>query len=147
MTDNPFGVAEEELLDRATTDYVTTEDLDGRLVLIYCDEIRQESGTSGPYLKCICDTVVLDGEVTEKIPEVPFVVEGMHISNSQIVDKLKKRVGNPKPLLGRMNAAPSKRNKKVMAVWIVDPKDDDIPVAVAYLKANPRKTDDPFATS
>jgi len=145
MTQDPWadeGVASQPVddgdFDSATTDYLTINDLDGRLLLVWAMEKSTESGTTGPYTMIVSDVVVLDGEITDTMralgyQSVPFLSARMHLSNKQIAEKLSARVGNGKPLLTRVTSKPSKINRSVLAFWFSEPTEEDKGIARAYL--------------
>ena len=137
--DTSTPVAGDDEFDVARSDYLTVSHLDGRLVLIWALESRWENGSTGKYEKIISDVVVLDGtpgedEVALGYEQTPYVAERMHISNGAIVDKLKSRIGNPRPYLGRLTSAPSKANRSVLAFWVGEPTDADKATASQYLR-------------
>jgi hypothetical protein len=150
VTENPFGVKDADaLFDKARTGFVGIADCIDRLIIVFPLEIRSAKGNDGTdYQKCVADVVILDGEPSEAFESLPATVDGMHISNGTTVDKCKAnlRKGEGKPILGRVAESPSKYNRKVMAQYLVAPTDEDVMLAAAYLKAHPRKVDNPFDT-
>lgn len=146
MANDPWGNEDvntptdgDDEFDSARSDYLTVAHLDGRLVLVWALELKTENGSTGKYDKIISDVVVLDGDVTEDevalgYEQTPYVAERMHISNGAIVDKLKARVGSPRPYLGRIASAPSKVNRQVTAYWVAEPSEGDKTLAKQYLR-------------
>jgi hypothetical protein len=153
MTD-PFSSAREA--------FVKMDDVEGRLLLItVLDSGERESTLRGAkegetYTFVETDTVVLDGDVTEMIDEVPMVLEGFQFSGQavtgQLVPQLKKKnAGTGTGLvLGRLGTKPNQFKTKT---WILqEPTDSDKAVARKYLaeeqerraKAEPT---DPFAAA
>jgi hypothetical protein len=133
-TQDPF----EDEFDNATSEYITTDELDGRLVLIWSTGIRTGlQGASGLYDATEAKYVILDGETTEKIDVVPKLVDDGLFSAGAIHSKLKNRV-NGRPVLGRVDSRPSQRNKNVKAYGLADPTDADKAIARAWLKAHPQ---------
>jgi len=135
---NAVQLADDGDFDSATTDYLTINDLNGRLLLVWAMEKSVETGTTGPYAMIVSDVVVLDGEISDTMRSlgyqaVPFVSMRMHLSNKQIAEKLNSRVGNGKPLLTRVTSKPSKINRSVLAFWFSEPSEEDKSVARAYL--------------
>jgi hypothetical protein len=108
QTDDPFA--------QPNLDFLRYNDLIGRHIIIKPLEKSTGTGTDGKvYDKAICDVIVLDGEVTDQIPEIPFVVEGMHISTSSIVQTLISYIKKDQPIIGKAFGTPSARNRNVIA--------------------------------
>jgi len=131
----------EDEFDDAKSAYITMDDLDGRLALIWPTGIRENMpGANGkPYDAVEAQYVILDGDTAELIPAIPCKVDDGLFSAGAVVNKLKPRVKakNPRPLLGRFDSRPSQQNKKVLAYGIAEPTDEDKAVARQYLAANP----------
>jgi hypothetical protein len=97
-------------------EYVRYDGLYDRHIIIKPLEQTTGTGTDGKvYDKAICDVIVLDGPTTEQIPELPYVIERMHISNSSIVQTLIAYIKKDQPIIGRAYGVPSKKNRAVIA--------------------------------
>lgn len=153
MTD-PFSSAREA--------FVKMDDVEGRLLLItLLDSGERESTLKGAkdgetYIFVETDTVVLDGDVSEMIDEVPMVLEGFQFSGQavtgQLVPQLKKKNAGTGTgmVLGRLGTKPNSFKTKT---WILqEPTEADKVVARKWLteeqerkaKAEPS---DPFANA
>ena len=111
-----------------TTDFVTVDDLDGRLIAVYAKELRREQSKNpggGMYDKIVCDVIVLDGATTEKIGEVPMFLGDMHLSAGAVVGALRGSVGKGTPVLGRVDSRPSSTNRKVLAYGLQKATQED----------------------
>jgi hypothetical protein len=142
-----------DLFEDVVADYVGIDDLDGRHLVVIPDRIETAESTSQPgktYERIIGDVIVLDGPVTDKITEVPFVVTEMYLSATNVVNRLKSSVKDRKPRLGLVDSVPSKRNKNVKAYGFqpVDATNREVrdkanAAIVAYREA--AHAEDPFA--
>lgn len=148
MTD-PFSTA------RAA--FVKMDDVEGRLLLItVISSGERESNLPGSkagdtYTYIVTDTVVLDGEVSDMIEEVPTTLEDFQFSGEavtgQLAPALRKDV---KMVLGRLGTKPNKFKTKT---WILnEPTEEDILVARKYLEEEKArkasaKPKDPFAAA
>lgn len=129
--EDPFG---DDPFDSTRETFPTVEWVIGRLVLIYPEEILDLKNKSGePYQAVSCRVVVLDGETTEDIPKVPYVIEQMRFNSDSIIGEVKRLIGKGRPNLSRVNETPSKRNEKIMARFLSAPTDEDKRVARRYL--------------
>ena len=118
-----------DLFDGASSTFPSKKDLDGRLIAIWATGQGSRQGTNGkPYPYVETDTMVLDGEVTELITEVPSVLPAFQHSTTGLVARLKGRIGNPKPMIGRMNSQPSRVNRDVLAYSIAEPTAADMDI-------------------
>jgi hypothetical protein len=129
-TTDPFATgttSEDDPFATPTTEFVEIADLDGRLIVVLPDRIEQANGKSDgkPYDKVIGDVIVVDGPTTDKITELPFVVEDMHLSSKMVVGQLRPKVGKGVPVLARVNSKPSSFNRQVKAYGLGDPTDAD----------------------
>lgn len=108
-------------------EFLGIEDLDGRLVIVFPESIGTlvslKSGKE--YDRIIADVVIVDGPVTSKIPSLPHLAAGMHLSATGVVSATRAYVGKGKPVLGRVDSRPSSFNKNVPAYGIADPTDQD----------------------
>lgn len=143
---------EPDLFDAATTTYVEIGDVDGRLICVFGHRIAQANGKNGdPYDYVEADVLVLDGPVTEKIDQVPTLIEGMRLSAAKVVDQLRTAVRKGRPVLGRVNSKPSQFNKHVPAYGLAEPTDADKalarPVVADHIAKSKPKNDDPFAAA
>lgn len=116
MTDGVNTPADDDF-DDPKTEYASVEHLDGRVVMFYVKRIDSNiMGNNGkPYDRVVCDVVVLNGDVTELVPEVPGIIENMFVSNVSIVPRIRGGLKTDRPLLGYVDSQPSKQNKKVLA--------------------------------
>lgn len=137
-TADPFATSatSEDPFATPSTEFVEVADLDGRLLVIFPHRVEQAVGKSDgkPYDKIIADVIVVDGPTTDKITEVPFVVEDMHFSAKMIVGQLRPYVGKNRPVLGRVNSKPSSFNKQVKAYGLGDPEQADKAKALPALR-------------
>lgn len=123
--------------------FVKMDDVEGRLLLITVSESgERESNLPGAkqgdtYTYVVSDTVVLDGEITDMIDEVPMVLEDFQFSGEAVtgqlmgpLKKLKAGKGNGM-VLGRLGTKP---NKFKTQTWVLqEPTDEDKAVARKYL--------------
>jgi hypothetical protein len=58
----------------------------------------------GDYTYVECDIAVLDGPITEMIPEIPFILEGFQMSGQSLTGLLLPKLRNRKSVLGRLGA-------------------------------------------
>lgn len=106
---------------KSSEDFVTVDDLDGRLICVYPKECRREKSTKSDgkdYDKIVADVIVLDGPVTEKIGSVPLFVPDMHFNAWAVTSRIKGNVGTGKPVLGRIDSRPSKVDRRIPAYGI-----------------------------
>lgn len=144
--------------ETATTDYVTPMDLLDRLLLVI--PLRQKSMKNNrgeEYTAVFCDIVVLSGKPSDKIPDVPTILEDVMLSAGRCVAQLTPRLPSARNgfkgrmLLGRLNGRPSQHNKQVLAFGFGEPDQDGDNqkgrVGMALYKASQEqvKGDDPFA--
>lgn len=107
-----------DMFDDPSTDFVTVDDLDGRLVCVYPKEVRREDSRTNAgkqYDKIVADVIVLSGPVTDKVTEVPMFLPDMHFSAGAVVGALRGGVGTGRPRLGRIDSQPSRHNRQVKA--------------------------------
>lgn len=145
--------ASEDLFDDVTAEYVTIEDLEGRHLVVMPEKIENVQSTKPggkPYDRIVGTVIVLDGEVTDKIETVPFVIEDMFLSAGNVVNRVKGHIKTGKPALGYVDSVPSSYNRNVKAYGFqpVDPSNREIRDAAnaairAYREAAHAK--DPFA--
>lgn len=137
-------MASQDPFSDATSGFVKLEDLMGRLVLVVPQSIETRASTlpgsiGKQYESVTCDVIVLDGEVTEKIEEVPATLESVFFSGQVVVGQLKPKVKNHGMVLGRLGQQPS-QTKGFGPAWVLNPpeeKDKKVarPAAAAYIKA------------
>ncbi len=143
--------------DEARPGFVRLDDLVGRLVLIAPHSVEQRPSTlpgakeGATYESITADVIVLDGEPTETIDEIPYVVEGMYISGSAIVPQLKPKIRKRGLVLGRLSQQPSRKNPKFGKAWILEPPTEADkalarPHAHAYLERR-QAEEDPFSSA
>jgi hypothetical protein len=153
MTD-PFSEAREA--------FVKMDDVEGRLLLItVSDDGERESTLKGAkegetYTYVVTDTVVLDGDVTDMIDEVPTLLEDFQFSGQAVTGQLlpilkRKRAGTHTGMyLGRLGTKPNSWKTKT---WVIQaPTEQDKVVARQWLaEEEKRKASavpaDPFAAA
>jgi hypothetical protein len=151
MTD-PFSSAREAFLKMP--------DLEGRLLLISpTDQGERETNLprqTGTYVYVVTDTVVLDGEITEMVDEVPMTLEGFQFAGEAVTNQLMpalkrfQRKETGAMVLGRLGTKPNSYNTKT---WVLqEPTDEDKALARKHLadvaaKAAAVKPKDPFAAA
>jgi hypothetical protein len=153
MTD-PFSTAREA--------FVKMDDVEGRLLLITVTDCGERESTlkgakeGETYTYIVTDTVVLDGDVTEMIEEVPTLLEDFQFSGQavtgQLLPALKKRnMGKGTGMvLGRLGTKPNSWKTKT---WVIQaPTDADAVVARKWLAEEEKrqasaKPVDPFAAA
>jgi len=150
MTD-PF---EDEDFDPASTAFLNTSHLLGRLLLVAGTELRVKPSTQkgakegSTYEVVVADVIVLDGPVDDMIPTVPFIAEGIHLSGQVLVGQVRNTAKTGKMVLGRMEQRPSANFPQSKGAWtLAEPTDADKAIArspaKAYLKQRQEATD-PF---
>lgn len=153
MTD-PFSSAREA--------FVKMDDVEGRLLLMtLTDSGERESNLpkakeGDVYTWVEADVVVLDGDVTEMVDEVPMVLEAFQFSGQAVTGQLmpylkKLRAGTGNGIvLGRLGTKPNKWKTKT---WVIqEPTEDDKVIARQYLAAEQERKakeepKDPFAAA
>lgn len=144
MTDDPF--------DGARTGFVRLEDLKDRLVLVFPQSVEERDSTlpgaaGKKYESVTADVIVLDGDVTELIEEVPLTLEGIFISGAAIVPQVKPKIGKGRGVLGRLSTQAA-RTKGFGDAWVLEaPTDADKALARPYAVAYQEKNLDPFAAA
>lgn len=151
MTD-PFSTAREA--------FVKMDDVEGRLLLITVTDSGEresnlpQSKEGDTYAYVVTDTVVLDGDVSEMLDEIPTVLEDFQFSGQavtgQLLPALKKRNAGKGTgmVLGRLGTKPNKFKTKT---WVIQaPTDADAVVARKWLADEEKrqaaaKPVDPFA--
>lgn len=151
MTD-PFSTAREA--------FVKMDDVEGRLLLITVQDSGERESTlpkakeGDTYTYIVTDSVVLDGELTEMIDEIPMELEGFQFSGEAITGQLLpalKKVQNGTGNGLVLNRLGTKGNKWKTKTWILtEPTDEDKALAREYLttvEARKKATtpSDPFA--
>lgn len=136
----------------------------GRHVLFAAETIQKDiPGDNGHYDAVFGKLVLLDGEVTESVPEVPMALEDFRLTGGFILPRVQShyRAVSAVPA-GRENEfslAPKnpdvwlvlgllvkEKNSRGTGSWkMVDPTADGVTLARAWVKANPKPDDDPFA--
>jgi len=106
----------------------------GRLLLIkpLSSGERQSNMVGGEaYTYVECDVAVLDGPVTEMIPEVPGVVEAFQFSGKTLTSLLLPKLRSGKSVLGRIGAHRPQNFRTVG--WHLDPPtEEDFKIAEAF---------------
>lgn len=123
-------------IEDAQSDYVRIGDIDGRDVVVFPTKIGTGKGDNGePYEFLTADVIVLNGERTELMDEIPFVVTAMRLTSQPLVSNGKRMLakGPDKPFAGRINSQKGKFNNKAYGVTAWEP---DSPVrALANIEA------------
>lgn len=153
MTD-PFSSAREA--------FIKMDDVEGRLLLITVqDSGERESNLPGAkagdtYTYIVTDTVVLDGEITEMVDEVPMELEGFQFSGEAITGQLLpalKKVQNGTGTGMVLNRLGTKPNRYKTKTWVLqEPTEEDKELARKYLadveaRKAATKPKDPFAAA
>lgn len=133
----------------ASDSFVKMEHLKGRLLLITMTGVtgQREStqkGQAGKFYDWIeTDTVVLDGEETDMIDEIPTLLEGFQFSGGYVVGTLRPKVRKQGMVLGRLT---TKAVPTGIPPWVfTKPTEEDNVLARKYLAANPPDAKpDPF---
>jgi hypothetical protein len=92
----------------ASNDFITPETLLGRLLLVKPTGVEQGIASTMPgqegktYDRVIADVTVLDGPISDKLTEIPCVIEGTFLSGSGLVSQLTKRTGGGNLAPGRL---------------------------------------------
>jgi len=129
--------------------FVKMEDILGRLVLVIPTSAgERESNVKGQagqmYTYVETDTVVLDGDVTDMIDEVPTVLEGFQFSGQTVTGQLLPTLRKQGKYLGRVAQKPSQYKTQM---WVLaEPTEGDKAVAREYL-AGRVPVNDPFASA
>lgn len=134
----------------ARSGFVKLDDLLGRLLLVIPQSIETRpsrmagAAPGATYESITADVIVLDGDITELVEEVPMTIEGTYISGGVIVPQLKPKIASKGMVLGRLGQQPS-QTPKFGPAWVLQPPTDKDkvlarPAAKAYQEAN-----DPFA--
>jgi len=144
-TDLDLDVGGSDPFTEASSTFVKTDDLVGRLVLVRPLRIEEREsrlpGSVGKkYESITADVMVCSGAVTETIPEIPFEVRGMFFSGTVITSQLKRHIGDRvKPIcLGVVGQQPS-QTKGFGDAWVLEKpngadKDLARPIATAWIK-------------
>ncbi len=112
--------------------FVNNDDLAGRTLLIRPDEIGSRKSKNKPdetYEYIVCDVVVLSGETSDKIEEVPVLLESIQLTGAGVVNhlrpKLRKRDkdGRRKLALQKLTTVKSTVRGQNDA-WVLDLPDD-----------------------
>lgn len=152
MSNDPFS--------DARPGFIRLDDVVGRLILVNPKEIvTKKSNLKGKgddtYDVVIGDAIVLDGELTEEIEELPAVVEDMHLSGSVLVGQLRAKVNKPAEqggmVLGRV-AKQKSQTKGFGDAWVLQsPTEDDKvlarPAAARYIAELKALAVDPFGSA
>jgi hypothetical protein len=121
MSDDPF--------DDARSAFVKMDDLEGRLLLITATDHGTRASTlpgqvGKEYVWVETTTVVLDGEITELIDEVPTVLDGFQFSGSTVTGMLKPKIRTGRPTLGRL-VKQKARQKGFSDAWALAKVEDE----------------------
>ncbi len=75
--------------------FINMDDLLGRTLLIRPDETgtRNSKTTGNDYDYIVADVVILDGDETDKVDEVPGLYEGIQLTGAGVVAHLKNKIG------------------------------------------------------
>jgi hypothetical protein len=142
-TEDPFSLAR--------SGFVKMDDLEDRHILVFPHEVgSRESnikGQDGEYEYVVCDVIVLDGEVTDMIDEVPCVLEDFQLSGVSVVGVLKPKIKKSGAVLGKLVAGISQYRTRR---WeLSEPDGAILPTARQQYKAYQESSQpsDPFATA
>lgn len=131
---------------KATSSFLNNDDLEGRGILVRPDELGTRKSKTKPdetYEYVVCDVVVLNGEVTDKIEDVPGLLDAIQLTGGGVVASIKGLIGKRdtegrrKLKLGRISKVKSQVRGQNDAWILGEPTDEDVTEARAYLKANP----------
>lgn len=134
MTTDPF--------DDAREGYVTMDDLQDRLLLVYPTGVtgQRESNIPGSQGKMYdwieTDCVVLDGEPSDLI-DVPGTQELFQFSGANVVNTLRLQIKRGKPALGRLVKRPPAKRGLSPSWHLAAPEAADKVLALKYLADNP----------
>lgn len=137
--------------DDVTTEYLNPEKLVGRAVAILVKS-KSEQPSKNPkpgaetYTRCVADVIVLDGETTELIPELPYTVRDMFISGAGMTPKLKHLAGTGRWTAGRIDERPSRNNPRLMVQGLQPFGPDDTARALANAAIEAYKPEDTFSS-
>lgn len=143
----------EDLFEDVQAEYVTIDDLEGRHIVVLPENLETVESTKPngkPYPRITATVLVLDGDVTDKITEIPFTIGDMYLSAANVVARLRAAVKDRRPRLGYVDSVPSSYNKAVKAFGFqpVDASNREVrdkanAAIVAYREA--AHAEDPFA--
>lgn len=113
----------------ASAAFVKPEHLVDRLLLVIPQSVESRPstlpGSQGKmYESVTTDVIILDGEVTDLIDEVPMTVENIFFSGQVVVGQLKPKVKDHTMVLGRLGKQPSK-TKGFGDAWVLNPPTED----------------------
>ena len=134
--------------DEARSAFVKQEHLKGCLLLVTpTGQGEREStlpGANGKtYTYVVADVVVLDGDVSEMIEDVPLTLDDFQFSGATLTGQLLPKIRKGRKVLGRLDKTPS-QTKGFGKAWVLaEPTEADKVVARAYLASVPK--DDVFA--
>lgn len=142
---DPFAVNDDEFdetFDLAGgASFVKMDDLLGRLLLVKPISVGERESTlpgakpGQTYEYVECDVVVLDGEPTDLIDEIPAVLDAFQFSGAVVVGALKPKIRKGARLLGRLGQHRAAQFKTSMG-WHFDvPTEADQALARKYLAA------------
>lgn len=110
VTVNPFADPDIDAPKREAAErpsqFLTTQDLIGRHVVIVPKSIEWKQGDRDKYESVTADVIILDGRKTEKIPSLPHIERNKFLGGWALVAELRKYVpgsGDPeagKPVIG-----------------------------------------------
>jgi hypothetical protein len=123
---DPFGLA--------TTAFVGIPEMVGRLVLVHPLRSTQEKSNTKPgefYTAIFCNVVVMSGQPTDTIPDVPGQYDDVMISSGMCVRQLTPYLARAERFLflGVVSAQPSRANKQVNAYAFSEPTEQMIAYA------------------
>lgn len=128
----------DDMFSTATTAFVGIADMVGRLVIVHPQRVEEltsktpQQGGKNTYDAVFCNIVVLSGDKTDLVPDVPGQYDEVMISSGLCVRQLKPKLSNSAQplLLGVVNAQPSRFNPRNMSYAFAEPT----PEMVAYAR-------------
>lgn len=136
MSDFDFDDDNDFDFDDARSAYVAQDDLQGRLLLITPSGTgTRTSKTDGKeYTYVISDVVILDGDVSDIIEDVPMELDDFQFSGVNLVGQLTPKIKKGRKVLGRLSRKPAQQKGFTQAWILADPTEADKVLARKYLK-------------
>lgn len=110
-------------IEDAQDDFVRIADLDGRNILVFPRKIDTAKGDD-PYEFLLADVIVLDGQPTELMPEIPATVSKMQLTSSPLIrngqrllDKANKvNAPHAAPYAGKVNSRKGQKGGRAYGI-------------------------------
>lgn len=123
MTDQNEDFEIEIEIEDAQDDFVRIADIDGRNILVFPTAVKESKGDD-PYPFLLADVIVLDGQPTELMPEIPAVVTKMQLTsapmirNGERVLEKANRLNKPyaAPFAGKVNSRKGQKGGKAYGI-------------------------------